>query len=414
MESAISRDALEAGARRILLSNLRRGVADWNGREYSFVCPSLTGYPFQWFWDSCFHAIALLHLDPEQAKAEMRTLMSAARPSGFIPHIIFWEMEKQPDFLARNIVGMTEPHYSATIQPPIIAYAVARVYRATGDEAFRQEALPILTAYYRYLRQARDPDGDGLIAVIQPEEAGTDCSPKYDELLGLEELSNRGFIAALRKVYAAYEPLRHDDHAVLAADVFHVEDVLVNSIYAFAQRALARLLSDDSPEADEFNREADKTLHALVEKCWDEEAGAFFDLAGVDERPLKTVTISSLMPLILRDLPRPIVERLVETWVRPPEHFWTPYPLPSVPASDPKFMPGNPGGFIWRGPSWINTNYFLSHSLRGHGYPELSEPLVEKSRECIAKSGYREYYHPYTAEGLGARDFGWSTLILDF
>ena len=414
MESAISRDALEAGARRILLSNLRRGVADWNGREYSFVCPSLTGYPFQWFWDSCFHAIALLHLDPEQAKAEMRTLMSAARPSGFIPHIIFWEMEKQPDFLARNIVGMTEPYYSATIQPPIIAYAVARVYRATGDEAFRQEALPILTAYYRYLRQARDPDGDGLIAVIQPEEAGTDCSPKYDELLGLEELSNRGFIAALRKVYAAYEPLRHDDHAVLAADVFHVEDVLVNSIYAFAHRALARLLGDDSPEADEFNREADKTLNALVEKCWDEEAGAFFDLAGRDERPLKTVTISSLMPLILRDLPRPIVERLVESWVRPPEHFWTPYPLPSVPASDPKFMPGNPGGFIWRGPSWINTNYFLSHSLRGHGYPELSEPLVEKSRECIAKSGYREYYHPYTAEGLGARDFGWSTLILDF
>ena len=414
MESAISREALEAGARRILLSNLRRGVADWNGREYSFVCPSLTGYPFQWFWDSCFHAIALLHLDPEQAKAEMRTLLSAARPSGFIPHIIFWEMEKQPDFLARNIVGMTEPYYSATIQPPIIAYAVARVYRATGDEAFRQEALPILTAYYRYLRQARDPDGDGLIAVIQPEEAGTDCSPKYDELLGLEELSNRGFIAALRKVYAAYEPLRHDDHAVLAADVFHVEDVLVNSIYAFSLRALARLLGDDSPEADEFNREADKTLNALVAKCWDEEAGAFFDLAGRDERPLKTVTISSLMPLILRDLPRPIVERLVESWVRPPEHFWTPYPLPSVPASDPKFMPGNPGGFIWRGPSWINTNYFLSHSLRGHGYPELSEPLVEKSRECIAKSGYREYYHPYTAEGLGARDFGWSTLILDF
>ena len=414
MESAISREALEAGARRILLSNLRRGVADWNGREYSFVCPSLTGYPFQWFWDSCFHAIALLHLDPEQARAEMRTLLSGARPSGFIPHIIFWEMEKQPDFLSRNIVGMTEPYYSATIQPPIIAYAVARVYRATGDEAFRQEALPILTAYYRYLRQARDPDGDGLIAVIQPEEAGTDCSPKYDELLGLEELSNRGFIAALRKVYAAYEPLRHDDHAVLAADIFHVEDVLVNSIYAFSLRALARLLGDDSPEADEFNREADKTLNALVTKCWDEEAGAFFDLAGIDERPLKTVTISSLMPLILRDLPRPIVERLVETWVRPPEHFWTPYPLPSVPASAPKFMPGNPGGFIWRGPSWINTNYFLSHSLRGHGYPELSEPLVEKSRECIAKSGYREYYHPYTAEGLGARDFGWSTLILDF
>ncbi|MCI0830206.1 MAG: hypothetical protein J4N67_08720, partial [Chloroflexi bacterium] len=164
---------------------------------------------------------------------------------------------------------------------------------------------------------------------------------------------------------------------------------------------------------EEFNREADRTRDALVEKCWDEEAGAFFDLSGVAEKPVRVVTISSLMPLILDDLPRPIVERLVKDWVSSPDHFWTPYPLPSVPASDPKFMPGNPRGFIWRGPSWINTNWFLSHALRGHGYPELADTIVAKSHECIEKSGFREYYHPFTAEGLGARDFGWSTLILD-
>ena len=74
----MDREALEKGARQILLTNLRQGVAEWNGQEYSFVCPSLTGYPFQWFWDSCFHAIALLHIDPEPAKAELRKLMSGA------------------------------------------------------------------------------------------------------------------------------------------------------------------------------------------------------------------------------------------------------------------------------------------------------------------------------------------------
>ena len=408
----MERAQLEEQSRQILLTNLRRGVAEWNGKEFNFSVPSLTGYPFQWFWDSCFHAIALTHLDPEQAKSEINTLLSGAQPDGFIPHIIFWEMEKQPDFLSRNIVGMTSPYFSATIQPPIVAYAVERVYRATGDTAFLEAALPILTAYYRWLRYYRDPDEDGLIAVIQPEEAGTDCSPKYDEVLGLTELSNQGFIAALRRVYAAYEPLRGDDRRILAADVFHFEDVLVNSIYAFSLRSLARLLGD-SPDAAEFRREADKTRDALLEKCWNEEAGAFFDLSRVAEKQVEVVTISSLMPLALSDLPRGIVERLVEQWVSNPEHFWLPYPLPSVPASNPKFMPGNPRGFIWRGPTWVNTNWFLSHSLKGHGYPELAEAIVAKTHESVEKSGFREYYHPYTGEGLGARNFGWTTLVLD-
>ena len=101
----MERQELEEAARKILLSNLRQGVADWNGKEYSFVVPSLVGYPFQWFWDSCFHAIALTHLDKQQAVKELTTLMSGAQPDGFIPHIIFWEMDKQPDFLAHNIVG---------------------------------------------------------------------------------------------------------------------------------------------------------------------------------------------------------------------------------------------------------------------------------------------------------------------
>ena len=409
----MDREALEKGARQILLTNLRQGVAEWNGQEYSFVCPSLTGYPFQWFWDSCFHAIALLHLDPEQAKAELRTLMSGALPNGFMPHIIFWEMEKQRDFLSRNIVGQTDPHYSSTMQPPIIAYAVERVYQATGDEEFKAMALPVLVNFYRWLRDTRDPDNDGLIAVIQPEEAGTDCSPKYDEALGLGELSNQGFVSALRKIYQAYEPLRGDDQKILSADLFHFEDVLVNSIYVMGMRSLVRLLGD-STESAEFNCEAKRTLDALLEKCWDEEVGAFFDLSGIAEKPVRVVTISSLMPLILEDLPRPIVERLVNDWLSSPDHFWTPYPLPSVPASNPKFMPGNPHGFIWRGPSWINTNWFLYHALLNHVYKELADIIATKSIECVEKSGFREYYNPYTAEGLGAKDFGWSTLILDF
>ena len=412
MGVVLEREELEKAARSILLGNLRKGVADWNKKEYSFVVPSLTGYPFQWFWDSCFHAIALTHLDLEQAKLELITLMRGALPNGFIPHIIFWETQKRDDFLSRNIVGNVSPNYSSTIQPPIIAYAVERVYEMTGDEKFKDDAIPVLVNYYRWLKQYRDPDQDGLITVIQPEESGTDCSPKYDDLLGLQDLSNEGFITALKQVYRSYDPIRHDEELLVASDIFHVEDVLVNSIYALGLQSLSRLLGN-RPESREFRDDAAKTLEGLINKCWDPDAGAFFDLAGKSEKPVKMVTISSLMPIILSDLPKSIVEIMVKKWITSDKEFWLPYPLPSVPASNPKFTPGNPNGFIWRGPTWINTNWFISKGLYNHGYLALAEHIVSKSIECIDRSGFREYYNPYTAEGLGAKGFGWSTLILD-
>ena len=61
-------DKVAADARRVLAGNRQRGISAWAGQRYDFVCPSPTTYPFQWFWDSGFHAIALLHVDPELAK----------------------------------------------------------------------------------------------------------------------------------------------------------------------------------------------------------------------------------------------------------------------------------------------------------------------------------------------------------
>jgi len=77
-----------ADARRVLEGNRQRGTSAWAGQRYDFVCPSPTTYPFQWFWDSAFHAIALLHVDPGLAKQEIVCLMQGARPDGFIPHML--------------------------------------------------------------------------------------------------------------------------------------------------------------------------------------------------------------------------------------------------------------------------------------------------------------------------------------
>lgn len=59
-----------------------------NQREtdgYHYTIPSPKAYPYQWLWDSCFHAIALSYFDTSFAKKELRALVSQQFKNGLIP-----------------------------------------------------------------------------------------------------------------------------------------------------------------------------------------------------------------------------------------------------------------------------------------------------------------------------------------
>ena len=58
-------------------------------------------------------------------------------------------------------------------------------------------------------------------------------------------------------------------------------------------------------------------------------------------------------------------------------------------------------------------NWLIARGLRHHGYREQADAIAASSAELVLKSGFREFYNPLTGEGYGARDFGWSTLVLD-
>jgi len=407
-------------ARRVLAANRQRGVSEWDGRPYDFVCPSRTTYPFQWYWDSAFHAIALLHVDPELAKQEIRCLLQAAQPDGFMPHMILWEKSAHQAALEEYAIVLAHPYYTATIQPPVLARAIDLIYEATGDIAFVREVLPTAMRIFRWLKAYRDPDDDGLIAIIQPDESGLDGSPKYDRLTGVPSQPPGDTLprldAAMRKLFDAYEPLRADPARLLGLDVFVWEDVMVNSIYADGLGRLGRLCRAAGyprAEAEEFEGRARRVTAALVEKCWDERAGVFWDLAGWREERARTLTSSALFPLILADLPRDIARRLVEDHLLNEREFWSPYPIPSVAASEPSFDPHWQTRTTWRGPTWVNVNWYLYHGLNAHGFTEIASELARRSFAMVARGGIREFFDPLTAEGQGARDFGWTCLVLD-
>ncbi|MER3405431.1 MAG: hypothetical protein C4289_09990, partial [Chloroflexota bacterium] len=170
----------------MLLENARWGTFETSrGTEpYFYIAPSRRVYPHQWLWDSCFHAIVMARLEPELAKAELRSLTRRARPDGFIPHLLLWPSpgRRLPLHWVPNAIARLVLHHLT--QPPVLALAVEAVYQHTGDLDFVREVLPATAKHYAYLATHRDPDGDGLVSIVCPVESGMDNTPAYDMALG--------------------------------------------------------------------------------------------------------------------------------------------------------------------------------------------------------------------------------------
>lgn len=403
-------EKLLLSVKKLYKENHQEGNCPKLALDYFFTMPSPDTYPFQWFWDSCFHAIVLSKFDVVAAKKEILSLLKLQQSDGFIPHVIFWRDIELPDWTALERHPSND-HITAMIQPPVLTLAIEKIYEASGDVEFLQETLPKAQKFHDYLRTARDPDRDNLISIVQSRESGLDFSPQYDKLFGNPETFEETMIAS-DKIFRLYQGVNWDLDKIFASDVFNVEDLLINVVYVKALEASARLYLElgNQGQADIAADEAKLVESAIINKMWSKEDKSFYSLAGKNEKHLKVKTISSMLPLWL-NLPIEI-EKQVITSLTNASAFSPEYPVPSVALSESSFDQ-NPTPWLWRGPTWLNTNWMLYHALKEKKYLDLAEELKSKSLELVEISGFREYYNPVTGEGGGAHSFAWSTLVLD-
>jgi len=218
--------------------------------------------------------------------------------------------------------------------------------------------LPPIRRFFRWLKAVRDPDDDGLVAIIQPDESGLDASPKYDALMGISPESTEETLPELQRsmqrLYDAYAPYRSEPARIPTLDVFTWEDVMVNAIYADGLRCLAKLMAiaGDPPTRRRVRRAATRVRHARDQMLGRRRGGLWTLRVGREAGPNPHVQL----PLSAHPRGSRTRERPNDSWMSissTRREFWLPYPIPSVAASERAFDPGWRAKTTWRGPTWI-------------------------------------------------------------
>ncbi len=330
---------------------------------YEAMMPSKLSYVGLWLWDSAMHSLAYRYVDPELARNQIRAMLARQLADGMLPDAIYDE----------GVIATIDHPISAEVtKPPILAWAALKLHETDPDLAFLEEIYIPLVRWNAWWFAMNDDDVDGLVQYNHPYSSGLDDNPLWDHGMPVES---------------------PDLNTYLCVQMGSLADI-------------AGFLGMDA-EAAMWRKRAAAIVQRMIKHMWDEEKGLFQAL--LNEQPLDTLTPFNLYPLWTGQLPDAIREALLKHLTNP-EEFWGEYALPSVAYNDASFDPA----VMWRGPVWVNINYFFIEALRQLGEHQLADRLREKTLNLImSQASIYEYYNAKTGDPppTAADVFGWTAAV---
>jgi glycogen debranching enzyme len=203
----------------------------------------------------------------------------------------------------------------------------------------------------------------------------------------------------------------YDEGTIREDCPFLVQDVLFNSLLSRAARDLAEIARVIGEDPSSHEEAAEKTKNAINEKLWDEDRGIYLDYDLVGSRPIGVYFGPNLAGRLYasvtdQDRAKRVVDTLENDGFGLSDENITPVPSYEVHGY------GFSRERYWRGPVWINVDWFLMHGLVAYGYKEHAERLRRTIIKLCRREGFHEYFDPTSGEGRGSILFSWSAALL--
>ncbi len=358
-------------AKKTLLGNRRRGYTLPTNNKL---------YPAQWNWDSGFIALGYSYFNLNFALREINTLLDGQWRDGMVPHILFHNTKTNyyPNYTAWNCGNKI--HSSGITQPPILATILKEIL--SKNKINKTQLLNIkkiikkIKKFHEWFIQFRDPKKTGLVSILHPWESGYDNSPLWDDPMNKVKIEkNIKYKRADNKVvnpdfrpldidYDRYvtiknnlRKLKYNPKKVYKSSLFNVVDVGFNSIFLKANKDLVELL----------------------------------DTFGLNKKKIDNY---------IKEINKRLIQNLKKHNLKE-KYFFS-----SIKSNHKSFEEKR----YWRGPVWINCNWFIYKGLKNKDRL-FSDKIKNKTIQILEKKGFFEYFSCKSGQPMGAKNFSWSAAL---
>jgi hypothetical protein len=391
----------------------------------------------------------------------------------YFPAASFYDITRSPN-APRHIgtSGMTQPPVHAIACYYIYKNAMNKGNNESEVLNFKKRMFPKLINFHRYLMTERDPEKSGMVTILHPWESGLDDSPIWDDALSrikiehlikfkrLDVIAVEGAKDTIPSddMYDKFiylielmKEFNYDEEEMYKEFPFKIKAIIFSSILYVANKYLLKIADviDESNYTSEIREWLSRTqenyykyffpgTHSPISAAItttstipfpNGERGAqagsdvtrlgmtedflFYNYDIISKDWIRKKTIASLVPIYSGLISQDDLDIFVR-WIT--HAHWcgegkclTPA-LPSTDLEETYFKKIT----YWRGPIWVNANWFIYFGLLKHGYYDIAQNIKQGILDLVSKSGFREYYNPFTGEGLGGKSFSWTAaLVID-